>query len=287
MGTVSGDYGTARLSFGQFFARMTAERAFGGFRLARLVPNRPKREVQRHHHDEAHFVFVLRGSYETSARRPAGAASSGPLLIFSPPGTMHRDCFADEDLSRASFATLSVSSAAFAMAESEAILPSEEVCLAASATGLVRQLLVETRAPRVGAGDDLSECIAEALCLDLLLRTGVDRDTRVAAAPSWLRRARELLRDSCLVPGPRSVHDIARELDVHPVHLARRFRRHFDTTPGDYLRRCRLDRARALLRRSQASLADIATATGFTDQSHFTNAFRKTFGISPGVFRRS
>ena len=96
-----------------------------------------------------------------------------------------------------------------------------------------------------------------------------------------------VLRDSCLVPGPRSVRDIARELDVHPVHLARRFRRHFDTTPGDYLRRCRLDRARSLLRRSQASLADIASATGFTDQSHFTNAFRKTFGISPGAFRRS
>ena len=48
--------------------------------------------------------------------------------------------------------------------------------------------------PRVGPGDDLSECIAEELCLDLLLRTGVDRDATVSAAPSWLRRARELLR---------------------------------------------------------------------------------------------
>jgi len=55
----------------------------------------------------------------------------------------------------------------------------------------------------------------------------------------------------------------------------------FGLTPGEYLRRCRLDRARWLLRRSSAGLADIAAATGFTDQSHFSNAFRKGFGVSP------
>jgi AraC family transcriptional regulator len=271
---------TARMPFGGFFGRRLGERNIAGFTWARFVPNLRKREVRRHRHDEAHFVFVLRGNYETTAR-PVREAS-GPVLIYSPPGTEHRDCFVDEDLSQAAFATLSVSPAALAAVEGEAQLPSEEVRLPQSAAGLVRRIAVES-----SGQDDLSGSIAEALCIELLQRTGVERDAAASAAPAWLRRARELLRDSCLTPGPRSVREIARELEVHPVHLARSFRRHFDTTPGDYLRRCRLDHARSLLRRSQAGLADIAAATGFSDQSHFTNAFRKTFGVSPGVFRRS
>ena len=276
---------TARLPFGQFFARAVEERAFAGFRLGCFVPNRAKREVRRHRHDEAHFVFVLRGNYETSARSMPGAA--GSLLIYSPPGTTHRDCFTDEDLSHAAFATLSVPATALAAVEAEARLPTEEVCLAASAAALVRQILVECRTPGAHRGDDLSDCIAEALSLELLLRSGVERDTSVSGAPDWIGRARELLRDTCLTPGPRSVREVAAELGVHPVHLARRFRQHFDATPGEYLRRCRLDRARWLVRRSRAALADIATATGFSDQSHFTNAFRKSFGVSPGALRRS
>ena len=58
-------------------------------------------------------------------------------------------------------------------------------------------------------------------------------------------------------------------------------------TPGEYLRRCRLERARRLMQRSAAPLAEIAAAAGFSDQSHFSNAFRKIFGVSPGAFRRS
>lgn len=268
------------MPFGQFFGRAAEEREVAGFTLARFVPTVPKSRVRWHLHEEAHFVFVLRGRYETSAR-PA-CDSFGPRLIYSPPGTLHRDCFAEEDISRSAFATLSVSPSAFAETLAEAKLPAEPVCLSASALGLARQILAEFQGPPC----DLSDCITEALCLELLQRTGTEPDA-VGAAPPWLRRARELLRDTCLEAGPRSVREIAGELGLHPVYFARRFRQSFGMTPGEYLRRCRLDRARWLLRRSSAGLAEIAVATGFSDQSHFSNVFRKGFGVSPGAYRRS
>jgi AraC family transcriptional regulator len=275
----------SRLSFGEFFGRSLGERELPGFRLAHFVPRLRKRDVAWHHHDEAHFVWVLRGHYETGALQHAGGGA--PRLVYSPPGTTHRDCFADDDLSRAAFCTLSVSSSALASAETEVMLPSREICLQPSAAAVMARLLAECGDARQGTGDDLSACVAESLCLELLLRTGLDRASASSGAPAWLKRARELLRDTCLLPGPRSVRDVAAALDVHPVHLARSFRRHFGTTPGEYLRRCRLERARGMLQGSRAGLADIATAAGFSDQSHFTNAFRGRFGVSPGVFRRA
>jgi AraC family transcriptional regulator len=270
-----------RLPFGRFFGRAAVERELRGFRLAQFTPTLANRQVEPHRHDEAHFVFVLRGRYETSAAPATGGAS--PRIVYSPPGTSHRDCFAEEtDLSRAAFATLSISAVALVEVETETKLPVKGVCVGESAVPLVRQLLAEA-----GGQDELSCCVAEGLCLELLQRTGEPRDATVGAAPAWLRRARELLRDTCLDAAPRSVGEVAAVLGVHPVHLARRFRAEFGLSPGEYLRRCRLERARRWMRRSTSPLAEIAAAAGFVDQSHFTHAFRRAYGVSPAAYRRA
>ncbi len=270
-----------RCAFGSFFGRSAEEHQVAGFRLAKFTPTLPNRAVARHRHDEAHFVFVLRGRYETSAA-PAPDGSL-PRIIYSPPDTLHRDCFtAETDLARAAFATLSISPAAFSEFETEERLPEKGVCLEESAVPLVRRLLAE-----VPAADDLSAWVTEELCLELLQRTGVPCGAGDGAPPSWLRRARELLRDSVLATAPRSVKEIAATLGVHPVHLARRFRQAFGLSPGQYLRQFRLERARRMMRRTSVPLADIACAAGFADQSHFSNAFRKTFGMTPKSFRRT
>lgn len=269
-----------RLPFGRFFGRAAAERELPGFRLAQFTPTLANRQVELHHHDEAHFVFVLRGRYESSAEPAAGGAS--PRIVYSPPGTSHRDCFAEStDLSRAAFATLSISAAALVEIETETKLPGKGVCVGETAVPLVRQLLLEARGL-----DDLSGAVAEGLCLELLQRIGVSADATVGAAPAWLRRARELLRDTCLDAAPRSVGEVAAVLGVHPVHLARRFRAAFGLSPGEYARRCRLDRARRMMQRTAAPLTEIAAAAGFADQSHFCNAFRRRFGVTPRAFRR-
>jgi len=270
-----------QLPFGRFFGRAAAERQVAGFRLAQFRPTLPNCQVEPHRHDDAHFVFVLRGRYETSAALPSDG--SPPRIIYSPPGTLHRDCFAaGTDLAAAAFATLSISPGTMAEVEAETMLPEDGVCVAASAVPLVRRLLSEA-----GGVDDLSAVVAEALCWELLQRTGATRAATDSAGPAWIARARELLRDSAFSVGPRSVSEIARELGVHPVHFARRFRAAFGHSPGEYLRRCRLERARRMVQRTSAPLAEIAAAAGFADQSHLSNAFRRAFGMTPGSFRRA
>jgi AraC family transcriptional regulator len=73
---------------------------------------------------------------------------------------------------------------------------------------------------------------------------------------------------------------------VHPVHLAREFRRAFGCTPAEYVRHRRVELAALLARTTSRPLAEIAAACGFVDQSHLTRAFARRFATSPAAYRR-
>jgi AraC-like DNA-binding protein len=74
---------------------------------------------------------------------------------------------------------------------------------------------------------------------------------------------------------------------VHPVHLTRVFRLHYGTPVGAYVRGLRLDWAAGRLTASGQCIAEIALQAGFYDQSHFTRAFKRRFGLTPRAYRRA
>jgi AraC family transcriptional regulator len=133
-------------------------------------------------------------------------------------------------------------------------------------------------------GDDCAaleiETGLEALLDSLQQRQRMERND----GPAWLARARDRLRDDCANP-PR-IDELARLSGVHPVAFARTFRRRYGRSPGEFLRECRLERAAALLRDRKRALLDVAALAGFSDQSHFSRAFRQRFGCTPSDYRR-
>src|SRR5262249_21772677 len=74
---------------------------------------------------------------------------------------------------------------------------------------------------------------------------------------------------------------VAAAVGIHPVHLARVFRYHFGATLGDYVRRLRVEFAARQLITTEETLAGIALAAGFSDQSHFTRTFKRQTGMTP------
>lgn len=70
-------------------------------------------------------------------------------------------------------------------------------------------------------------------------------------------------------------------------HFARQFKNTTGLSPHHYLVGKRIERAQELLANSDLSLAEIAFATGFADQSHLTRHFHQIVGTTPGQFRRS
>jgi len=103
-------------------------------------------------------------------------------------------------------------------------------------------------------------------------------------APQWLKRAREIVETRFLEP--LSLAEIAGAVGVHLVHLSREFHRYNRCTVGELIRRRRVEHACHLLIHSNISLAEIALACCFSDQSHFSMMFKRQMGITPSKFRK-
>ena len=132
--------------------------------------------------------------------------------------------------------------------------------------------------------DSESPLIVQALMFDLVSRhLNIIRD-RSSARPRWLGSLLDYLDDT--FEQEWSLQNMAAEMGVHPVYLCRTFSEHFDCTLGEYIRKQRVLRGWQLLAIGDSTVAEIASQSGFADQSHFTRAFRNQFGITPGEWRR-
>lgn len=260
------------LQYDAFFGRRETARRAGPFALAHLVPTVPEEEVEPHAHAEAHLVLVLAGRYISSARGAREVEGPG-CLIYNPPGTEHRDRFRGEG---GAFFTVSVPAGDLHALADTIALPDRPVLLRGETARLARSL----------AGRARSECeplAIESLGFELLDRLARRAGERERWRPRWLARVRDRLREEC-ADAP-SMTELAGSAGVHPVHLTRVFREHFGCTPGDFLRRRRLDRAAALLAVDTHALSEVALACGYYDQAHFSNAFKRAFGVTPREYR--
>ena len=100
---------------------------------------------------------------------------------------------------------------------------------------------------------------------------------------------RHLLRAKDLIDAryrePLDVPTLARAAHLSPAHFSREFRRAFGEAPHQYLLTRRLERAAALLRNTDRTVADICLMVGLRSVGSFTASFRRTFGLSPTAYR--
>ena len=101
--------------------------------------------------------------------------------------------------------------------------------------------------------------------------------------------ARHLLRAKDLADAryfePLDVDDLARAAGLSRAHFSREFRRAFGDSPHQYLLTRRLERAAAMLRNTDHSVADICFTVGLRSVGSFTTSFTRTFGASPTAYR--
>lgn len=162
------------------------------------------------------------------------------------------------------------------------MLPRHPVTLS---PGLVSGLLLAVRrecfsgdlAGVIEAESYLAEAVAELLRLPHL-----DGNRERTSRRLW--QAREILHDT--YETSPTLMDIARQVEVHPVYLARAFRHAFGETVGECIRRRRIEAGCRLITCSNLSLSEIALEVGFADQSHFTRTFKKCLGVPPSEYER-
>jgi AraC-like DNA-binding protein len=106
---------------------------------------------------------------------------------------------------------------------------------------------------------------------------------------TFLPPARHLLRAKDLADAryfePLGVDDLARAAGLSRSHFSREFSAAFGESPHTYLLTRRMERAAALLRNTDRSVADVCLSVGLQSIGSFTTSFRRTYGMSPTAYR--
>jgi AraC-like DNA-binding protein len=133
--------------------------------------------------------------------------------------------------------------------------------------------------------DHLLQAVATHLAASFGGMQPGSRPRRGGLNPWQESRAKAII--SANLGGELQIADLARECRISASHFQRAFRTSTGVAPHQWLLQRRVDEARTKLRDLRLSLADVALACGFADQSHFTRVFARFEGLSPGRWRRA
>jgi AraC family transcriptional regulator len=141
-----------------------------------------------------------------------------------------------------------------------------------------------------GAGDRLAvESLANLLAVHLIRNASVPRCTanrEYGALPrAKLRAVIEYVEEH--LDAGLTLEQIATVAHLSPYHFARQFKAATGLPPHQYVIARRVERAQQLLRESDQSLAEVASGAGFSDQSRFSQSFKRVMGVTPKQFRKS
>jgi len=231
--------------------------------------------LTKHCHSNAYLTFVLAGNFIEKYAERECACEAGALR-FLPPSELHEN---DYTAGARCLLVKIEPSALDRLGEHSPVLCSPGEVVGLASTWLANRLYREFTAE-----DDVAPLAMEGVLLEILAESArAIGEGGAAHAPAWLRRVREALEDTYL-QAP-SLADLATIAGVHPVHLSREFRKHYQSTIGEFIRKRRIEHACMLLAKSDTALSEIALACGFSDQSHFCAMFKGHTGLTPAKFR--
>ncbi|HUQ20674.1 MAG TPA: AraC family transcriptional regulator [Gemmatimonadaceae bacterium] len=259
------------LTYGSVVATVTT----GGFDIL-LSSYHPFEEHPVHCHDRPAFVYVIDGAVSVRSDGNEQHCPRASMRLI-PAGDRHQTRYGQRP---ARCLVMGVS------ADRQSTFPVLSRVLSKRAYHEPRTpatVFAERIRHEVEKKDDATPLAVEALMLEMLtvgIRISSTLETRL---PQWLVRTREMIDAD--FRKPLSVTSLAVAANVHPVHLSRTFRRHFNCSIANYQRRLRLEWARARLIAADETVGRIAIEAGFADHSEFTRRFFEVFGVSPSRFR--
>ncbi|HZS07506.1 MAG TPA: AraC family transcriptional regulator [Blastocatellia bacterium] len=229
--------------------------------------------MPRHEHEPAYFGIVLDGGYSETFGMGLRTREAGPLVTaFHPPGESHSVVFHNRQVR---IFRIEIGEAWRRRIEAHSSLPDEPT----ESSGGVPASLTLRLDGEYQRRDAWSALAIEGLSLEIM----AEMARGAAKSPRWLEEVRDLLASR--PAETHSLEELAAGVGVHPVRLAREFRKRYRSTVGDFVRRLRIEAACKEIAGTDAPLSEIAPAAGFYDQSHFTNTFRRFTGMTPAAYR--
>lgn len=265
----------ARLSSGCYLGQVLIRRNYDGLLLTE-TRHAHSDWLPTHAHENAYFCLIRRGQYSERYGRTQRLCRPS-MLTFHPPEEQHSERIESEYATSFNI-ELEPKWLRWISDDAKLFLQSREVESRDQVT-LAHRVYREYE-----TNDSASSLAIHGLTMELLAGMIRARKTE-PRIPPWLNRVRQLLHDR--FQDRLEWQELAEVAGVHPVYLGQCFRKHFHCTPGDYLRKLRVEYAGKKMVETDTSLSAIALQAGFADQSHMTRHFKNYMGVTPLVYRRS
>lgn len=266
-----------KLTSGHFPTKIIRSREVAGFILTETSYT-PNQKLPKHSHEHANFIIVLRGTFtEHFGRKTRWCVPPG--VIFRPPEELHADHFHNAG---GRCLTIEVAARWLERAREHSVILKDSADFQNGLlTTITARLYGEFRRM-----DSISPLAIEGLTLEMI----AEASRLSARKPSLtfacrIERAREIIHAH--FTDKLTLSFIAESIGTHPVYLAREFRERHNCTIGEYIRRLRIQSSCRDMANSDATMAEIASASGFFDQSHFSRTFKRLMGITPTEYRKN
>ena len=157
------------------------------------------------------------------------------------------------------------------------------------AAALLQQMLREAEYPSQHSSDMILSLLQ--ILLILLLREGTAGEEKLQSSNSVnseneiVRRAMQHI--STHVREKLSVPIVAKNVDVSPSYLTSLFHKHLQISPGEYIRRIKLQESKQMIREGSMNFTEISEALQYSTVHHFSRQFKEKFGITPTEYAKS
>ena len=232
--------------------------------------------VDWHYHDTPHFALTIHGDFREGTRKETYEGSSDSLLFHNWQEPHYN--VKPAGITRGFQLELSHNWC------QKFELDLDKLPLSANITNPNVKLLFYNIFKEAKRPDDSSNLTIDALLLQTFASLREVETVKHSTTPRWVKQIDEILHER--YEQPISLQNLADELHLHWAHLSRDFPRYFHCNFSQYLRKIKVEKSLALLRKRELSLAEIALACGFSDQSHFTRCCKEFTGITPKAFRK-
>jgi AraC family transcriptional regulator len=231
--------------------------------------------VDWHYHENAYFSFLLQGNALDGNKEHTHECSAGSLLFqnWQDPhynvnsNLITRGFHVEIEPSWFDFFHIPIN-----LVEGSIIITDPSIKM------LMHNVFKETK-----LYNGTSQLAIDALLVQLLSALTPERRSYDNQVPAWVRVIKEALHAE---PENWKLIDLAKLVNVHPVHLSRQFPKYFKATLGNYIRTIKVHKALSLLPNKNMSLTEIAVDCGFADQSHFIRCFKSCYQLTPLHYRR-
>ena len=155
---------------------------------------------------------------------------------------------------------------------------------------ILQQMLREQERVDEFSGDMLLSQLT-VLLVELMRQAGAPSETKLQTSNA-IHSENEIIRRAQMYVSTHireklTVPLLARQVDVSPSYLTALFHKNLQISPGEYIRRIKLQESKQMIRENNLNFTEIAAALQYSTVHHFSRQFKEKFGITPTEYAKS